>query len=306
MDETTEKGGPDLRRAREARRMTQAHLAQAAGVSARTVMRAENGEDVSAESMRAICSVLGLDAEAVDAPSPAEERKRKWSPVEATFALILDRILDLFTGRGTQRRELRLTLTSMAFVMLLASAFLATKAIQGLILPQSYVRYVGWSDSVGMRKAVALAAPLSRGMDALAGDFDTATTFADDDWSVAVDNRPGWLDMDCDDPDFWSFLRSSERTCRPWEGGVKVTQVGQDRMTARVGPFPGKPLAMTARLLTPNPKVRVSVAFTETPEAPASGVLWLDPRGLADGQVPQHPGRKVYMHVVASLKEGGR
>lgn len=57
-----------LRRARASARMTQRHLAAAAGVSERTVSRAERGDPVAAESVRALCAVLGLDAAALPAP----------------------------------------------------------------------------------------------------------------------------------------------------------------------------------------------------------------------------------------------
>ncbi len=43
-------------------KMSQEHLASAAGISARTVVRAESGFRVSGESLRGICAVLGLDS----------------------------------------------------------------------------------------------------------------------------------------------------------------------------------------------------------------------------------------------------
>lgn len=58
----------ELRTTRAARRMTQAHLALAAGVSERTVIRAERGVPVAAESWRSICAALDVDAEG---PAPA-------------------------------------------------------------------------------------------------------------------------------------------------------------------------------------------------------------------------------------------
>jgi transcriptional regulator with XRE-family HTH domain len=50
-----------LRDARNALRMTQRHLAEAAAVSVRTVMRAEGGKDISDENARSLCAVLGMD-----------------------------------------------------------------------------------------------------------------------------------------------------------------------------------------------------------------------------------------------------
>lgn len=70
--------GQALRAARAKLKMTQSILAGASGLSERTVMRAEKGRPVSAENLRSLCAVLGLDAadlvrtEASAAP-PAQE-----------------------------------------------------------------------------------------------------------------------------------------------------------------------------------------------------------------------------------------
>ena len=54
-----------IRAARKAARMSQRHLAQAAGVSDRTVRRAEAGLPIAGESALALCAVLGLDVSAL-------------------------------------------------------------------------------------------------------------------------------------------------------------------------------------------------------------------------------------------------
>ena len=66
--------GNRLHAARRARRMTQAQLANAAGVSPRTVRRMESGLDASDESLRCVCAVLGLDCGSAGArPVPPGE-----------------------------------------------------------------------------------------------------------------------------------------------------------------------------------------------------------------------------------------
>ena len=68
-----------LRAARKALRMSQGHLAQAACVSDRTVRRAEAGHALTDEVMRALCSVLNLDASNLRPPdgAPPEPRARE-------------------------------------------------------------------------------------------------------------------------------------------------------------------------------------------------------------------------------------
>lgn len=68
--------GAALHGARRRLRMTQGQLAAAAGVSERTVRRAERGLPLSDEVARSLCAVLGLDAASVggadrDAGRPA-------------------------------------------------------------------------------------------------------------------------------------------------------------------------------------------------------------------------------------------
>ena len=62
--------GNPVARLRRTRNMTQARLAQACGVSTRTVKRAERGEALSDETVLAICAVLGCSATDIVAPVP--------------------------------------------------------------------------------------------------------------------------------------------------------------------------------------------------------------------------------------------
>jgi transcriptional regulator with XRE-family HTH domain len=59
-----------IRNRRTAKAWTQAHLAQAAGVDAKTIRRAEAGKKISDESRLAIAAVLGLDAAALARRAP--------------------------------------------------------------------------------------------------------------------------------------------------------------------------------------------------------------------------------------------
>jgi len=53
--------------------MSQAHLSAAAGVSKRTIIRAEQGLRIQDENLRCLCSVLGLDARAIALPTDDPE-----------------------------------------------------------------------------------------------------------------------------------------------------------------------------------------------------------------------------------------
>jgi transcriptional regulator with XRE-family HTH domain len=69
--------GERIRKAREARSMSQAHLAEAANLDTRTIRRIEKGENPpSHESLLSICLVLKLDAEDVKRETDAGVRPK--------------------------------------------------------------------------------------------------------------------------------------------------------------------------------------------------------------------------------------
>ncbi len=191
VSDQTEGQAPTLRKAREARRMTQAHLAQAAGVSARTVMRAENGDDVSPESLRAIFSVLRLDAEAVepapgtpapDASPPVAKERRPYDDIAALRTLML------------------------AVCGLMFSVAVLSGVIPALVLPQAYARHISYPEAIGARKALQVAGTLSKPMDALSGEVESTALQVEDDWSIAAVEGFGWRLQDCDDSVFWNMF----------------------------------------------------------------------------------------------------
>lgn len=75
---------PDFKALREARGMTQNHLAEAAGLSVKTVVRLEKGEQVSAETMMAVRSVLdmGVPSSPVEANSKTLQAQVNPVPIE--------------------------------------------------------------------------------------------------------------------------------------------------------------------------------------------------------------------------------
>jgi hypothetical protein len=61
--------------------MTQEHLAEASGLSARTIIRAEQGRPISDEAMRAICAALDCDVASI----PVVDGKQEPSPSTSAF-----------------------------------------------------------------------------------------------------------------------------------------------------------------------------------------------------------------------------
>lgn len=63
--------GKAIKRLRERKAWTQEHLAETAGVAARTVQRAEEGS-MSADTLQALAAALGVEVEALSAPPESE------------------------------------------------------------------------------------------------------------------------------------------------------------------------------------------------------------------------------------------
>lgn len=66
--------GETLRKLREAKSWSQAHLAQAAGLNVRTVQRIEAGEPCSYESMLSLAAALGTDVASLNWSRVPRER----------------------------------------------------------------------------------------------------------------------------------------------------------------------------------------------------------------------------------------
>jgi len=89
---TLNEQGLAIRSARLARGMTQSTLAEAAGISEKTVRRGEGGERLLGESLQAMCSVLGLDptklrSETEMNPTVETDRRRQRIRVGALTAV---------------------------------------------------------------------------------------------------------------------------------------------------------------------------------------------------------------------------
>lgn len=85
-----------IKRWREERSWSQEHLAEAAGISLRTVQRIENGDGASRESVMALAAVFNVDviALSVDARVEAEKIAQK-NRTKATDALRLGFLINL-------------------------------------------------------------------------------------------------------------------------------------------------------------------------------------------------------------------
>jgi transcriptional regulator with XRE-family HTH domain len=145
--------GLAIRTARLAQRLTQAHLAQAAGCSEKTVRRAEQGERLQPESVRAISAILGLDATALRSeadldPRAAEAHRREArklrrlvSAMGATYlATCICAVLIQWSGIGIER-AMRLT---DGLWLLLAPLQVAMWVVPLLLVPRARRRFLAW------------------------------------------------------------------------------------------------------------------------------------------------------------------
>lgn len=79
--------GLDVKAIREAKGLTQEMLATMAGVSARSLSRAENGEHVSAETLRCLAAALDVPHEVVAANASTPTLPRRVTPAQWAFGI---------------------------------------------------------------------------------------------------------------------------------------------------------------------------------------------------------------------------
>lgn len=84
-----------VRRERTARGWPQEQLADAAGLSLRTVQRVERGRSCSGETIQALASVLEVDAGVLSAAAPAGSGERRWLGLTAGPAFVIGAVLCL-------------------------------------------------------------------------------------------------------------------------------------------------------------------------------------------------------------------
>jgi transcriptional regulator with XRE-family HTH domain len=109
MDTSMAISGKKIRALRDARAWSQAHLAEAASLSLRTVQRVEAEGTASAETRLAIAAALGVSVAELNAPAPVAEaapaRAKRADPGPLNTALMLSNIgfalvYLLWLGRG--------------------------------------------------------------------------------------------------------------------------------------------------------------------------------------------------------------
>ena len=151
--------GMRVRLARQAAIMTQEHLAAAAGVSAKTIARMERGNETSAETLRAVGAVLGINF------SSASCRDQAVEPGPADAGWFEDRVLGESQGWLWQQKLYRLwkgkertsfSMASRASRMLDNSGVLTEGNEAAHVLREALARH--WSDSTPVQMDTALAA----------------------------------------------------------------------------------------------------------------------------------------------------
>jgi transcriptional regulator with XRE-family HTH domain len=108
----------NIRRTRELRSWTQQHLAEAAGITDRTVQRAEAGQPISAEALQAIAGAFNVAVDDlrrdVDAEQFAAEAKKVTDPYVVVHLQKADSSADLARYLGSGAHMIRCTVNDDA------------------------------------------------------------------------------------------------------------------------------------------------------------------------------------------------
>jgi transcriptional regulator with XRE-family HTH domain len=157
-----------LRQARETARMSQAHLSTAAGVSKRTIIRAEQGLRIQDENLRCLCSVLGLNASSLNV-------QEVLAPV-TPHSLLRDHVSHRGEGilwegapdASAWRNEVRYDALMCVYLLLIGLSLLATWLYVQSLRSQSdgLAIAMGWRSYLAAAGAVASAYMVSRAIGA--------------------------------------------------------------------------------------------------------------------------------------------
>lgn len=166
--------GLAIRQARLARNMTQSHLAALAGVSEKTVRRAEAGDGIRADSVRALCAALDLDASRLRSEAemrPEDSRRREavlirqvWASRATILCLAIGCLLGpvpgLFAGSDWVRQVGIVALMAMSggalLVIVLGITYLFPRGRLLIGRVPGSARIVEWCD---LRRGAAAVVP---------------------------------------------------------------------------------------------------------------------------------------------------
>ncbi len=268
-----------IREGRARLKMSQEALAGASEVSVRTLIRAEQGQRVSGESLRSICAVIGVDAAGIEPSPPVRpDAHTEVSPPEAVPPLDADnpqRVPVPPVAKPFLRRLLGLRAVPLACLMLLveAPAFMAClmgtyKTVRAIDAPTQWTMERHAARSV---VAVAHAESTGTGWRRTLPSFEIRTCRAPDNLlkDAVTDILTNFRHVD-DCPVRTIVI---ERTSIA--GGVLLT----------VGPVGGQFGRYVARRLSGDPSVMWSVAMGSGHQA--RDLAWFDPRTIPAEDMPK-------------------
>ena len=297
-------------------KLSQEHLASAAGISARTVVRAESGFRVSGESLRNMCAVLGLDSGAIapvkddpgaaaaadEAPATPDGTEADAEPgggplgmAEATASMSVirtrwDRLLALGRTPIKQLPWHRLlamhraqVFSVLAIPMAISCLWCWTPIINKVTIPSDTGRWM--MEATASRATAAYLNAIAAGRQAARPP--ALSYFACGE--VENPNSPFRMLLATEDGCGFTRHEILIETVRPPDGTVQ-TIVGP------VGREFGRDLA---RRLSGDPAVGWKVAYATGRQA--RGLAWFDPREVPTQDLPRPPdARSTWVYVTMS------
>jgi transcriptional regulator with XRE-family HTH domain len=289
MSTTNSARGDALRAAREAKPWTQAQLAAAAGVSPRTVIRAEAGGDATAETLMALCAALGIDSGSLPsgggeregiAPAEAETPQDPIPPVEIEPAAP--------HGRPFKRMA---ALVGLAFLCATSwhISWAATLAWNARDMPTLRASY-----------DATVARHLARDLMAASRAVATGTPEDGGTWDGLFRNRLSWGFPDCPNLGFLQLATWDKGAACPTRHEptrISVRAAGPTLVDVAVGPLLPQSLNALARMLPRDPRLKVTAAYSTLAQPPQWGLLQFDPAALAVGHIPPPSQGQAYLQI---------
>jgi transcriptional regulator with XRE-family HTH domain len=288
-----------VKAARDALLYSQEQLAKASGVSVSTIARMERGSVVSAESLKSVCAVLGLDAVSLKgacadaAPDPTAKGMPPDPGIDAGPAAVRKRgwagIVHVL------RRDLAVCAASIVLCLFVVEGVLQTSAVTFAD------RRIGRDEMFLSIALLMSAAEVNRA--AVLHSAALPSDHPDRSWKPWSRYRP-WIWHACGTGSLLRMALVKEADgdgsqCSERSLPQRLSRRDADRTEFVVGPVTRDELVTYAGLLTGDPTIALTAYASPIGDLPPDDATWTDPRSATWAPGPGL-GNRLFLHLRVS------
>lgn len=313
MDGANHARGEALRRLREGKAWTQAHLAAVAGVSPRTVMRVEGTGEASAETLLSLCSALGIapgDLPSLQA-SPREEAAHHpiqvddEEPPEAGQAPVPEAREPATHQAWRHGRAPRQAAHLLGALALGCCCYVVYSFLWATVILTAGAANLPFND----HQDPVIARNLAKGLNGIGEAVAVGKAVTDPERNPFT-NPGAFVGMrvvsGCLLTSVRDLLIDEVSPCRMERVGIVGREGPVRGFAATVGPLNASGARDLVALMPRDPRIAVTVAYGRAREPASAGLLWFRPQDLLPGQEPAPARLNGFVHFRIAPAEQAR